>query len=51
MNKDQFIQFISAGRRMMPAFSSLKPQDKEAIASFILDIKADQKKPYHHGIE
>jgi len=50
MNKDQFIQFISTGRRMMPAFSNLKPQDKEAIASFILDIKADQKKPYHREL-
>ncbi len=47
MNKDQLIQFISTGRRMMPAFSFLKPEDKEAIASFILDIKSDQKKTYH----
>jgi quinoprotein glucose dehydrogenase len=47
LNKDQFVQFISAGRRMMPAFSYLKPEDKEAIASFVLDIHADQKKIYH----
>jgi quinoprotein glucose dehydrogenase len=49
-NHEQFIALVSSGRRMMPAFSSLKPQDKEAIASFILDIKADQKKPYHHEL-
>jgi len=47
LNKDQFIQFITAGRRMMPSFSYLKPEDKEAIASFILDIRPDQKRIYH----
>ncbi|HEY4937049.1 MAG TPA: PQQ-binding-like beta-propeller repeat protein [Puia sp.] len=48
MDKDQFVQFISAGRRMMPAFTFLKPEDKEAIAAYVLNIKADQKKPFHH---
>jgi quinoprotein glucose dehydrogenase len=47
MNKDQFIHFISEGRRMMPSFAFLKQQDKEAIASFILNLKSDQRKPYH----
>jgi quinoprotein glucose dehydrogenase len=50
MNRDQFIQFISAGRRMMPAFSFLKEEDKEAIATYILDIKADRQKPYHREL-
>jgi quinoprotein glucose dehydrogenase len=50
LNKDQLTQFIAAGRRMMPAFSFLKPEEKEAIASFVLDIKADQKKIYHHEL-
>ncbi len=50
LNKDQFIQFISTGRRMMPAFSFLKPEDREAIASFILNIKTDQAKTYHREI-
>jgi quinoprotein glucose dehydrogenase len=50
LNKDQFVQFISTGRRMMPALSFLKPEDKEAIASFVLDIKADQTKIYHHEL-
>ena len=50
MNKDQFVQFISAGRRMMPAFSFLQPGDKEAIASYVLNITADQKKPFHHEL-
>jgi quinoprotein glucose dehydrogenase len=50
LKKDQFIEFISAGRRMMPAFSFLHPEDKEAIASFVLDIKSDQKKIYHREL-
>ena len=41
-----FISFISAGRRMMPAFQYLKPQEKEAIASFILENKKAQQKPF-----
>jgi len=47
LNKDQFIQFIGTGRRMMPAFSFLNSDDKAAIASYVLNINADQKKPYH----
>jgi quinoprotein glucose dehydrogenase len=47
LNKDQFIQFTSTGRRMMPSFSFLKPEDREAIASYVLNLKTDQKKNYH----
>ncbi len=47
LNKDQFMHFIGAGRRMMPSFDYLKPQDKEALASYILNNKTDQQKPYH----
>ena len=50
MNSVQFVQFISAGRRMMPAFSFLKQEDKEAIATYVLNISADQKKPFHHEL-
>lgn len=50
MDKDHFIQFISTGRRMMPAFTFLKPQDKDAIAAYVLDIRRDQKKPYHREL-
>ncbi|GAC1491542.1 MAG: hypothetical protein NVS1B13_21560 [Flavisolibacter sp.] len=45
-HKNEFIHFINSGRRMMPAFQHLKSEEKEAIASYILDLKADQKKPY-----
>lgn len=42
----RFISFISAGRGMMPAFDHLRQQEKEAIASFVLDLKKQQGKPY-----
>jgi quinoprotein glucose dehydrogenase len=50
LDKDAFIRFISSGRRMMPAFDFLKQQDKEAIASFILNDKSAKKKPYIHEV-
>jgi quinoprotein glucose dehydrogenase len=50
MNQDQFIQFVSTGRRMMPAFSFLKAEDKAAIASYVLNLKAEQKKPYRTAL-
>jgi quinoprotein glucose dehydrogenase len=37
---------IQSGRRMMPAFRQLKPADRKAIASFILDLKDEQPKSY-----
>ncbi|HTI10768.1 MAG TPA: PQQ-binding-like beta-propeller repeat protein [Puia sp.] len=45
-DKRQFIDFINAGRRMMPAFQHLKQQEKEAIASFVLNEKKEQAQPY-----
>ncbi len=46
LNKDQFISFINAGRRMMPSFQHLPEIDKEAIASYVLNITAEQKRKY-----
>ena len=45
-NKQEFIALVSSGRRMMPAFKQLSDGEKDAIASFILDSKADQQKPF-----
>ena len=45
-DEKDFISFISAGRRMMPAFQYLKPQEKEAIASYVLENKNAQQKPF-----
>jgi quinoprotein glucose dehydrogenase len=41
-----FVEFINAGRRMMPAFQHLSQQDKDAIASFVLNLQNEQSKKY-----
>ena len=41
---DQFVTLISSGRRMMPAFKQLSQGEKEALAAFILEQRAQQKK-------
>ncbi len=41
-----FVEFINAGRRMMPAFQYLNQQDKDAIASFVLNLQNEQQKKY-----
>jgi quinoprotein glucose dehydrogenase len=46
LDENSFISFINAGRRMMPAFQHLPQEEKEAIASFVLDLPKEQKKPY-----
>ncbi len=35
---------------MMPAFSFLKPEERDAIAAYVLNIKSDMKKPFHHEL-
>lgn len=42
----EFIELLNSGRRMMPAFNHLGDEEKNAIASFILDLKTEQKKEY-----
>jgi quinoprotein glucose dehydrogenase len=46
LDEDSFISFINAGRRMMPAFHHLPQEEKEAIASYVLNLPAEQKKPF-----
>ncbi len=41
-----FVEFINAGRRMMPAFKHINQQDKDAIASFVLNLQNEQLKGY-----
>ena len=41
---EDFLTLLNSGRRMMPAFKHLVDDDKNAIASFILDLKKDQQK-------
>ncbi|RFZ84087.1 pyrroloquinoline quinone-dependent dehydrogenase [Mucilaginibacter terrenus] len=41
-----FDTLVQSGRRMMPAFRQLKPVERKALASFILNINADQPKAF-----
>lgn len=41
-----FKQLINSGRRMMPAFRQLSDGEKDALASFILDIGSLQRKTF-----
>lgn len=42
----QFVQLISTGRRMMPGFNNLSKEEKDAVASFVLNLKSEQVKTY-----
>jgi quinoprotein glucose dehydrogenase len=44
-----FDVLLKSGRRMMPAFKQLSDNDREAIASYVLDIKNLKAKPYDVG--
>jgi quinoprotein glucose dehydrogenase len=43
----QFSQLITTGRRMMPGNNNLSKEEKDALASFILGLKDEQKKIYN----
>lgn len=45
-DRRSFVDFINAGRRMMPSFKHLSEQDKQAIASFVLTLKNEQLQNY-----
>lgn len=45
-----FVEFINSGRRMMPGFQHLAQQDKEAIATFVLDLQKEQQKKYERKL-
>lgn len=49
--EDELKGIISSGRRMMPAFTNLTEPDKTAIASYLLKLKEQQKKPYEPVIK
>lgn len=42
----KFNELLSTGRRMMPGFNNLTRDEKNAIASFILDLDTEQSKKY-----
>ena len=43
---DSFTQLIATGRRMMPALNQLSKEEKNAIASFVLHLRAEQEKKF-----
>ncbi len=45
-NAATFNQLVSNGRKMMPAFNTISDEEKNAIASFILDMKNIQNKKF-----
>lgn len=45
-NEQQFMDLLSSGRRMMPAFNQLPDNDKKALAAYILEEPAAQRQPY-----
>ncbi len=45
-DEPQFHDLISSGRRMMPAFKQLSEEEKQAVASYILDIHSKQQNKF-----
>jgi quinoprotein glucose dehydrogenase len=45
-NRDQLLELINSGRRMMPGFKQLTEDEKEAISSFLLEQKKDLKRAF-----
>ncbi len=50
-NSEDLVALVNSGRRMMPAFGYLNENDKNAIATFVLDLKQNQDKEFEntHG--
>jgi quinoprotein glucose dehydrogenase len=44
--QEEFLTLINSGRRMMPAFKHLGEAEKNAIASFILEVKEEQQREF-----
>jgi quinoprotein glucose dehydrogenase len=47
---ETLIEFVNAGRRMMPGFQHLSTEEKNAIAAFLLDPKEDLQKKYERKL-
>ncbi|HEX5168783.1 MAG TPA: PQQ-binding-like beta-propeller repeat protein, partial [Cyclobacteriaceae bacterium] len=45
-NLGDFLSLLNSGRRMMPAFKYLNDNEKNAIASYILEMKGEQKNSF-----
>ncbi|MEO6730963.1 MAG: PQQ-binding-like beta-propeller repeat protein [Ferruginibacter sp.] len=47
---EQFDQLIQTGRRMMPAFKHLSQEERNALASFVLENKKEQLKKFSQAV-
>lgn len=45
-----FYELLSTGRRMMPGFNHLSKEEMNAVASYVLDLKAEQPQRYRGRI-
>ena len=45
-NTSQVMGLLSSGRRMMPSFNYIANEDKEAIVSYVLELKKEQQKNF-----
>lgn len=45
-NEQQFVNLVESGRRMMPAFKQFTPQEKQALAAYLLNLKSRQQKRF-----
>ncbi|MBT1695314.1 PQQ-binding-like beta-propeller repeat protein [Fulvivirgaceae bacterium PWU4] len=43
---ESFVEFVNAGRRMMPGFQHLDTEEKNAITAFLLERKKDMDRKY-----
>jgi quinoprotein glucose dehydrogenase len=43
---EEFKSLVASGRRMMPAFKHLTDEERHAIASYVLNLKDEQKKKF-----
>jgi len=48
---EQFTELLTTGRRMMPGNNNLSAEEKNAIASYILNLKTEQQKIYSRPIK
>ena len=48
-NYTRFFELLKTGRRMMPGFNNIDSLEKDALASFILNLKQEQSKEYKGG--
>lgn len=45
-SEDAFISLLTTGRRRMPSFNFLGPNEKKAIASYVLSLKSEQQEKF-----